>query len=70
MLGRRRRIAHWPWNGQATHAVAGQLEQVVGVSTARSLCDDWIGYHNDVSIFEVIVVRPKVYRPIVELLKR
>ena len=29
MLGRGRKIAHLPWSGQVTHAVAGQLERVV-----------------------------------------
>jgi hypothetical protein len=29
LLGRGRKIAHLPWSGQATHAVAGQLERVV-----------------------------------------
>ena len=29
MLGRGRKIAYLPWSGQATPAVAGQLERVV-----------------------------------------
>ena len=35
MLGRGRKIAHLPWSGQATHAVAGQLERVVRPRSQR-----------------------------------
>ena len=35
LLARGRKIAHWPWSGQATHAVAGQLERVVRPRSAE-----------------------------------
>ena len=49
MLGRGRQIAHLPWSGQATHAVAGQLERVVRPQTGA------LGAANEVGMAGVLV---------------